>query len=322
MRLPLVLTGVLAMIVSLPAADFPPPEKLPARPGLPDPTVAFDGHKVTTAREWESKRRPELKELFQHYMYGRYPARPEKVTATLLFQDLTVFNGKGLLREYELTFGPPEWPKIYLLLAVPTKAPAPCFAGTNLGGNHLLTDLPSVRIPTAWVPANYPGVKDNKATEAGRGKQADTWPLEQIVSRGYAVATFYCGDIQPDRPNVREGMRATLPLRPGEEAGDETATIMWWAWGVHRAVDVLTRDPSIDPKRIAVVGHSRLGKTALLAGAFDERIAVVIPNQSGCGGAGPSRDAEGEAKEGRGKENQTSLPHRVCRELKAVNAAP
>ena len=68
MRLPLVLTGVLAMIVSLPAADFPPPEKLPARPGLPDPTVAFDGHKVTTAREWEATRRPELKALFEHYM--------------------------------------------------------------------------------------------------------------------------------------------------------------------------------------------------------------------------------------------------------------
>ena len=72
-----------------------------------------------------------------------------------------------------------------------------------------------------------------------RGKVPDVWPFEQILAKGYAVATFYNGDIQPDRPNVREGMRATLPERPGGLPGDETATIMFWAWGVHRAVDFL-----------------------------------------------------------------------------------
>jgi hypothetical protein len=317
MRLPLALPGVLAMTAAVLAADFPPPDKLPSKPELPDPTVMLDGTKVTTKEQWEQKRRPELKALFEHYMYGKYPSKPEKVTAELLFQDITVFNGKGILREYELTFGPPGWPKINLLLAVPAKTPAACFVGTNFGGNHLLTDLASVRIPTAWVPNNYPGVKDNKATEAGRGKQADTWPLEQIISRGYAVATFYCGDIQPDRPTVREGMRATMA---GGDRGDETATIMWWAWGVHRAVDFLVTDKLLDPKRIAVVGHSRLGKTALLAGAFDERIAVVIPNQAGCGGTGPSRHADGKAETV--KRINTSFPHWFCTNFKAFNDDP
>jgi hypothetical protein len=321
MRLPLALPGVLAMTAAVLAADFPPPDKLPSKPELPDPTVMLDGTRVTTREQWEQKRRPELKALFEHYMYGRYPAKPETVTAELLFQDITVFNGKGILREYELTFGPPGWPKVNLLLAVPAgKAPAACFVGTNFGGNHLLTDLASVRIPTAWVPNNYPGVKDNKATEAGRGKQADTWPLEQIISRGYAVATFYCGDIQPDRPNVREGMRATV-ISPGRiPPADETATIMWWAWGVHRAVDYLVTDKLIDPKRIAVVGHSRLGKTALLAGAFDERIAVVIPNQAGCGGTGPSRHDDGKAETV--KRINTSFPHWFCGNFKAFNEDP
>ena len=110
MRLPLALPGVLAMTAAVLAADFPPPDKLPSKPELPDPTVSLDGRKVTTVREWEAKRRPELKALFEHYMYGKYPAKPEKVTAKLLFEDAKALGGKGTLREVEITFGPPEWP--------------------------------------------------------------------------------------------------------------------------------------------------------------------------------------------------------------------
>jgi hypothetical protein len=309
--------------MTLPAttADFPPPDKLPQHPGLPDPTVMLDGTKVTTREQWEAKRKPELKALFEHYMYGKQPAKPDHVHVGLRFTDASFLGGKGILMEYELSFGPPDWPKLYLLVAVPReKTPAPCFVGPNFGGNHLLTDDPRVRIPTAWVPDRYPGVEKNKATEAGRGKQKDTWPLEEIVSRGYAVATFYCGDIQPDRPNVNEGMRATMKLPEGGLRGDETATIMWWAWGVSRAVDHLTRDTFIDGRRIAVVGHSRLGKTALLAGAFDDRIAVVIPNQSGCGGAGPSRHKDDKAETV--KRINTSFPHWFCGNFKAFNDDP
>jgi dienelactone hydrolase len=319
-RLSLGLLGLVAATVSAISAEFPPPDKLPAKPGLPDPTVMFDGSKVTTKEEWEAKRKPELKVLFEHYMYGRYPAKPEKVTGKVLFEDSKAFGGKGTLREVEITFGPPEWPKIYLLVAVPNgKTPAACFVGPNFDGNHTLTDDTRVHIPTVWVYSNSPGVKDNKASAAGRGQQADTWPLAEIVGRGYAVATFYSGDIQPDRPHVREGMRATLPEQKGSPPGDETATIMWWAWGIHRAVDFLVTDPSIDPRRLAVVGHSRLGKTALLAGAFDERLAVVIPNQAGCGGSGPSRHADPKAEPV--DRINTAFPHWFCGHFKAFGKA-
>lgn len=294
-------------------ADFPPMDQLPSIPEFPDLLTLRDGTKVRTQKDWEDKRRPELKQLFETYMYGRYPAKPQKITATVLFDDAQAFNGKGTLREVEITFGPDDWPKLYLLVAVPNgKTPAPCFVGANFGGNHLLTTHDKVRIPTAWVPDRYPGVVKNQATAAGRGQQADTWPLQQIIDNGYAVATFYCGDIQPDRPFVREGMRATLP--EGSKDPTETATIMWWAWGIHRAVDYLVTDKSIDAKRLAVVGHSRLGKTALVAGAFDDRIAVVIPHQSGCGGAAPSRSKNEKAETV--KRITTSFPHWFCGHFK------
>ena len=323
MHLPLRLAALGALAVTLPAmpADFPPPDKLPAKPEMPNPAVMLDGTKVTTKADWEAKRRPELKALFENYMYGKFPAKPEKVTAKVLFEDAKAFGGKGTLREVEIAFGPPEWPKIYLLVAVPNgKTPAPCLVGPNFQGNHCLVADERVRITPDWCYANTPGVKNNKATAEGRGKVLDVWPFEQALEKGYAVATFYSGDIQPDRPDVREGMRATLPVHRGDVPGDETATVMWWAWGVHRAVDFLLTDKSIDGKRLAVVGHSRLGKTALLAGAFDDRLAVVIPHQSGCGGAGPSRSQNPKAETV--KRINTSFPHWFCGHFRRSTTTP
>jgi hypothetical protein len=288
--------------------EFPSPAKLPSHPALPDPLVMFDGTRVASADTWREKRRPELKALFEQYIYGRYPqgsdSKPEAVVqAKVLFEDPQAFGGAGTLKEVELTIGPPEWPKIYLLIATPNdQTPAACFVGMNFGGNHLLVDDDRVHVPESWMPDRYTGVVDNRATDASRGVEAYTWPLAEIVARGYAVATFHCGDVQPDRPYVREGMRATLAEVGGDndasaEADEaETATIMWWAWGIHRAIDYLVTDKAIDPQRIAVVGHSRLGKTALLAGAFDERIALTVANQAGCGGSGPSRHDDSRAE--------------------------
>lgn len=318
MRLPLPIAalGVLTMDAIAAPTDFPPPSKLPSNAEMPDPTVMLDGTKTTTQKDWESKRRPELKELFQHYMYGRYPAKPEKVSAKVLFEDAKAFGGKGTLKEIQITFGPPDWPKIYLLLGVPSgNTPAPCYLGPNFQGNHCLVADGRVRITPDWSYPGTPGVKNNKASEEGRGKVLDVWPFEQILARGYAVATFYVGDIQPDRPDVREGMRATKRLEKGAEDG--TATIMWWAWGVHRVVDYLVSNTEIDAKRLAVVGHSRLGKTALLAGALDDRLAVVIPHQSGCGGAGPSRSRNDKAETV--KRINSAFPHWFSTSFKAFS---
>jgi hypothetical protein len=286
--------------------DFPEPAKLPAVAELPDPLVMLSGKRVTSKEAWLSKRRPELKALIQHYMYGYLPP-PEKITAKVEHEDKKAFGGKATLKEIAISFGPPETPAIHLLLVVPNhrKGPAPVFVGMNFCGNHALVDDPKVRLPTAWMYPQYPGVVANKATDAGRGKQTDVWALEQSIDRGYAVATFYNGDIDPDRKEERGGVRPFI--NAGKAGPNEWATIAAWAWGIQRAVDYLVTDGELDAKRIAVVGHSRLGKTALLAAAFDDRIALAIPHQAGCGGSGPSRSKNPKAETV--KRINTSFPH-------------
>jgi hypothetical protein len=301
-------------------ADFPPVNRLPSHPALPDPLVRFNGRRVTSEAEWSNKRRPELKALFQYYMYGYLPA-PEPIRAKVDWRDRHAFGGKATLKEVNITFNGADAPEIHLLLAVPNarKGPAPVFLGLNFCGNHAVVRDPRVALPTGWVYANYPGVRNHRATDAGRGTQVDTWAIEQSIDRGYAVATCYSGDVAPDYPGAREGVRVYLRKLGKVKSGPHAwGTIAAWAWGLQRCVDYLCTDPDIDAKRIAVVGHSRLGKTALLAGAFDERIALVIPLQAGCGGTSPSRGKVGESV----KQINTSFPHWFDGTFKDFNDRP
>jgi hypothetical protein len=314
MRFSILLVGAVAMPAL--AVD---PATLPSRPELPDPLVMLDGTKVETKEQWVRKRRPELKELFQDLMYGRYPTAKVAVTAKVVHEDKQAFGGKGTLREVALSVGE-KYPPVYVLIAVPNdrSGPVPAFVGLNFTGNHALTTDPKVHIPEGWMYPNRAGVKDNKATEAGRGTATDSWPLETAVGRGYAVATAYSGDVIPDNPKVRGGLAdLIMPLPKGEADPTATATVMAWAWGIHRMVDHLSALPEVDSKRIAVVGHSRLGKAAIVAGAFDDRIALTIPNQAGCGGTSPDRMKNPKAETV--KRINTSFPHWFCGHFKAFN---
>lgn len=312
---------VLAMLIlsHKAAAALPEVSQLPIRADLPDPLTMLDGTRVTSKKQWTDQRRPELKELFQHYMYGHLPA-PLPITAKVERTDPRALGGKATLKEITISFGPPRTPPIHLLLFVPNerKRPAPAFVGMNFCGNHAVVNDPAVRLPTVWMYGNYPGVKDNGATEKGRGKHVDVWALEQSIDRGYAVATFYNGDIDPDRADKREGIQPHL-AKKGEKPGPhDWGTIAAWTWGIHRAVDYLVTDKDIDKSRIAVVGHSRLGKTALLAAAFDDRIALAIPHQAGCGGTAPSRGKVGESV----KQINTRFPHWFNGTFKEFNNQP
>src|SRR4051794_22317248 len=190
--------GLLALAVGVAVvgprafAGFPDPSKLPSQPGLPDPLVMLDGRRVADRGEWTGKRRPELKALFQHYMYGQMPPAPEKVSATVARVDRNYFGGKATKQEVAIDFGPPGTPEIYLLLVVPNRrsGPAPVFLGINFCGNHAVVDDPKVALPASWMPSNCPGCRDNRASDAGRGAQVATWSIEDVIDRGYAVATF------------------------------------------------------------------------------------------------------------------------------------
>jgi hypothetical protein len=314
------LLTLLLTVRSVTAIDFTDPERLPVRAEMPDPLVLLDGQRVSSRQQWLENRRPELKELFQHYMYGYLPPA-QKITARVEREDRAYFGGKATKKELTIRFGPDEMPAIHLLLVVPNnrQAPAPVFVGMNFCGNHALVNDPTIRLPTAWMYANHPGVKNNRATEAGRGAEVDVWSLEQSIDRGYAVATFYNGDIDPDRAEVREGVQPHLQklglIKPGPTA---CGTIAAWAWGIHRAVDYLVSDKDLDSKRVIVVGHSRLGKAALLAAAFDDRIALAIPLQAGCGGTAPSRGKVGESV----KQINDRFPHWFDGHFKAFNGRP
>jgi len=202
---------------------------------------------------------------------------------------------------------------LHLLVLVPNarKGPAPIFVGLNFCGNQALLSDPSVPLPPGWMPNSCAGCVNNRATDASRGTQIETWALEQSIDRGYAIAVFYNGDVEPDRPEAPDGVRAAYP-------DYDWGAIAAWAWGLSSAVDYIVTDSAIDAKRIAVVGHSRNGKAALVAAAFDERIALAVPLQAGCGETAPSRGKIGESV----KQINDHFPHWFNAEFKKFNTQP
>lgn len=281
---------------------WPDVEELPEQTALPDLLTMFDGSPVTSVEQWENERRPELVALFEHYMYGKAPAPPDNFSFTVDDVDPKALGGKATRKIVTLHFGPAGTPPVSLLVVVPNhrKKPAPVFLGLSAAGNHALMDDPDIPLTKAWIRNSYfSGTEDNRAHDSQRGKRNQTWQIEKAVDRGYGVVTMYAGEISPDYDGgylegVHQGYFSQGQDRPKP---DEWGVLAAWAWGLQRGVDYIVRDKDLDSDAIIVIGHSRRGKAALLAGALDERIAVVIPHQAGCGGTSPSRSDVGESVE-------------------------
>ena len=295
------------------APAFPDVSQLPSNQNPPDPLTMMDGSKVATRQEWFEKRRPELKALFQHYMYGWFPP-PVQVRGVVTYTDAHFFGGQATLKLVTLKLDAAGAPETHLLMGIPNHraGPAPVFLGMNFNGNHTLVTDTNVPLTTSWMAERGPYVTNNHAAEVARGTQTNVWELEQSISRGYAVATYYCGDVEPDVTNAAGGVRETIHRGA---ASDDWGTIAAWAWGMQRAVDYLMTDADVDQHHIALVGHSRFGKAAILAGAFDDRVALVVPLQAGCGGTAPSRGTVGESVQ----RINTSFPHWFDGEFKKFN---
>ncbi|HVX66757.1 MAG TPA: hypothetical protein VHA11_09160 [Bryobacteraceae bacterium] len=286
---------------------------------LPDPLVLASGERVTSARMWNEKRRPELLRLFEQNVYGRAPTGSGGMRFEMTDVDVHAMGGKAIRKEVTIYFTDREdGPQLHLLVYVPrpTVKPVPVFLGLNFGGNQAVARDPGITLSEAWTREG-PGVVDHRATEATRGAEAQRWQAEQIVARGYGLATACYNEIEPDNNDgFDQGVRV-LFYKPGQTrpAPDEWGAIAAWAWGLSRALDYLETDKDIDANRVAVVGHSRLGKTALWAGARDRRFAMVISNDSGEGGAALSRRWYGETL----KSINTAFPHWFCANYNKFN---
>ena len=293
-----------AFATSALSAATPPPNYDEAKAGtlpIPDPLVCVDGTRVEDTSTWRAKRRPELLELFAREVYGRTPAgRPKDLHWKVTSVDPNALGGKATRKEITIWFTlRTDGPRMHLLIYQPNRVARPLatFLGLNYFGNQCVNADPGITLSQAWMrAAPERGIVDHRATEASRGTHASRWQIETVIARGYASATVYYGDLCPDRDDGMEESVGAL-FQSGtrnERPADGWGSIGIWAWGLSRALDYLESDPDIDSKRVAVHGHSRLGKTALWAGAQDERFALVISNCSGAGGAKLAKRIYGE----------------------------
>ena len=273
-----------------------------------------DGEAVSTPEAWRVAARPRWLGLLESTEYGRLlPAVP--VTAEEIERGPGPDGSTRIQARLRLGVGP-DSPATEVLVYLPSPSRGdkperlPTFLHLNFSGNHAESTDPAVRIPSGWVPnGKDTGVDDNHAKVSSRGTLASRWPVKLLHDRGYATATAYCGDVFPDHADGRKAsVLPSLGYAVGDErmvSGDEPGAISTWAWQLSRILDWLVTLPEIDPTRVIVVGHSRLGKTALWAGAGDERFAMVVSNESGCGGAALERRNYGETV----KRITTSFPH-------------
>lgn len=282
---------------------------------LPEILRGPDAASITTPDGWRHVGRAQQLKLLEQSVYGRrLPAAPVRVDGEIERAEVKVAGcGSAIRLQARLRLGADvSSPTTDVLLYLPvSQTPVPVFLCLNFKGNQAQHDDPAIHLSRAWLPNDAEnGIVGNRATEASRGKHARRWPVGPMLSRGYGLATACHGDLFPDHAGGRPGSVLPSLGRPvtGPFADDEPGAIAAWAWGLSRILDWLITLPEIDASRVIVVGHSRLGKAALWAGACDERFAMVVSNESGCGGAALLRRKQGETV----AQITRTFPHWFC----------
>ena len=245
---------------------------------LPDPLVLNDGEPVRDAAGWYHKRRPEILELYRRYIYGRVPEDAPKTSSEVESVDSQAFDGSAVRKVVATRFGNgPHAPLVHVVIYIPARhvAPVPVLLHLTFRGEP--------------PPASEP-VRGDQG-----GRPGELGPIAEILARGYAYAFYRYTDLQPDSAETgASGVEALTAPPGGDRAPDAWGTISVWAWGASRILDYLQTDPALDAKRVALIGHSRLGKTVLWAGAQDPRFALVFSSCAGEMGSALSRRDYGE----------------------------
>lgn len=285
---------------------------------LPPILTMEDGTPVRTAEQWKEERRGEILELYQDRVYGKVPDFNPGVSFETRQVHEHDLSNRAVMKEVRMQIshqGDTSPATILIYLPADISSPVPVFLGLNFYGNQTIRKDRNISLTRSHVNNSEELlIFANRATEESRGKRAYRWPLELILEHGYGFATIYYGDFDPDFDDgFRNGVHGLV--EPDARDSSSWGAISAWAWGLSRAMDYFETDSLIDQGRIALIGHSRLGKTALWAGALDERFALVISNNSGCGGAALSMRKSGE----RLKDINTTFPHWFAMQFHAYN---
>lgn len=286
---------------------------------VPDVLTRFNGGKIKTAKDWYRKQRPEILQKFTEEVYGKVPGVLGIHEVKVWETSPDALNGLAVRKQLSLFFKKGDKSlEVSVLMYLPkSQQKVPVFLAYNFTGNHAVYNDPNIRLTESWVN-NDPsvGIINNQVTEQSRATASNRWPVEEIIKSGYGLVTLYYGDVDPDKDDFSDGIEPFFyQENQTHPKFDEWGSIAAWAWGLSRVMDYLEKDDLVDAKKVAVLGHSRLGKTALWAGATDQRFALVVSNESGCGGAALSKRIFGETVQ----IINTSFPHWFCGNFKKYN---
>ncbi len=261
------------------------------------PLRKADGTMVASVEEWQNVRRQEILDFYRENVYGKAVPLPDEMRVNILSEKNDALNGNACRKEIELVFKMKngEVRKAVMLLYTPAKVSGkvPCFVGLNFRGNHTVTPEDDVLMTGHNI--------DGTIFSPLRHEKVERWQIEENIKRGYAVATLCYHDIFPDVKGENTGKWEKsvygmfFPEKNENLLHKEYSAIGVWAWSLSRMADVLEKEKNIS--FLAVIGHSRLGKSALWAGVNDTRFKLVISNDSGHGGAALFKRCFGESVE-------------------------
>ena len=235
---------------------------------MPDPLIFNDGSKVENLSDWE-KRRLEILDIIRKECFGYNPVgRPDDLSFKTVEQDDNALEGKAIRKAVMISFSGPGGKLSFRVNIYIPKADKP--------------------VPAFLLMSHRPVKMINLDTET----ENPFWPAKMIVSRGYAAIAFDANQVDLDKHDEFKG--GVHAIFDKERKGDSWGTIAAWAWACSRVMDYIETDKLIDASKVAVLGHSRGGKTGLWAGANDTRFAMTISNNSGCSGAAIARRRQGE----------------------------